>query len=96
MVKRPWMAFVDQKLDTAGRNSLGLCWKYILPSLLTLQTTRFAVFTNDQLPRKRKNKCIYFLFVVVTESVNRLKTNGNYMYHIYNVRKLLFFLAHSV
>jgi hypothetical protein len=87
MVKRPWMAFVDQKLDISGLNSLGLCCKYILPSLFT---TRFAVFANDQLPRKHKNRCIYFLFMVVTESVNRLKPNGNYMYHICNVRKLLF------
>jgi len=30
------------------------------------------------------------MFVVVTESVNGLKPNGNYKYHICNVGELLF------
>ena len=82
MVKRQWMASVVQKLDTTALNSLRLCWTYILPWLLTLQTTWFAVFTNDHLPWKHENKSIFF--IVVTESVNLLKPHGNHMYHICN------------
>jgi hypothetical protein len=37
-----------------------------------------------------KINAFIFLFVVVTGIVNRLKPDGNYMYHICNVRKLQF------